>query len=75
MQDHPGTAAGDDSARSAAPLPRSETPRAESLRSEPAAPRAASVPDTARLEEAVFELKKVIVGQDRGIERLFVCLL
>jgi MoxR-like ATPase len=34
-----------------------------------------AVPDTARLEAALIELKKVIVGQDRGIERLFVCLL
>jgi MoxR-like ATPase len=29
----------------------------------------------ARLEEALFEVKKVIVGQDRAIERLLVCLL
>ncbi len=29
----------------------------------------------ARLEQAVFEVKKVIVGQDRAIERLLVCLL
>ncbi|MEZ5141350.1 MAG: MoxR family ATPase [Acidimicrobiales bacterium] len=27
------------------------------------------------LEQALFEMKKVIVGQDRAIERLFVCLL
>ena len=27
------------------------------------------------LERALFEIKKVIVGQDRAIERLFVCLL
>ena len=31
--------------------------------------------DPARLEAALFEVKKVIVGQDRVIERLFVCLL
>jgi MoxR-like ATPase len=29
----------------------------------------------ARLEQALFEVKKVIVGQDRAIERLLVCLL
>jgi MoxR-like ATPase len=28
-----------------------------------------------QLEHALFEMKKVIVGQDRAIERLFVCLL
>jgi len=28
-----------------------------------------------QLEHAMFEMKKVIVGQDRAIERLFVCLL
>jgi MoxR-like ATPase len=28
-----------------------------------------------RIEEALFEIKKVIVGQDRAIERLLVCLL
>lgn len=31
--------------------------------------------DPALVEQAIFELKKVIVGQDRAIERLFVCLL
>jgi MoxR-like ATPase len=32
-------------------------------------------PSPAMLEQAVFEIKKVIVGQDRAIERLMVCLL
>src|SRR3954467_4749795 len=27
------------------------------------------------LEDAIFEVKRVLVGQDRMIERLFVCLL
>ncbi|MDQ1374199.1 MAG: MoxR-like ATPase, partial [Actinomycetota bacterium] len=27
------------------------------------------------LEQALFEVKRVVVGQDRMIERLFVCLL
>ncbi len=32
-------------------------------------------PEAALLETALFEIKKVIVGQDRAIERLVVCLL
>ena len=31
--------------------------------------------DAQRLETAMFEIKQVIVGQDRAIERLLVCLL
>src|SRR4051794_9165862 len=31
--------------------------------------------DAARLERVLFEIKRVIVGQDRAIERLFVCLM
>jgi MoxR-like ATPase len=31
--------------------------------------------DASVLERALFEMKKVIVGQDRMIERMFVCLL
>jgi MoxR-like ATPase len=31
--------------------------------------------DASLLERALFEVKKVIVGQDRMIERMFVCLL
>ena len=31
--------------------------------------------DAQRLEAALFEIKKVIVGQDRAIERVMVCLL
>src|SRR3982751_4453095 len=35
-----------------------------------------SGPDEAKLlETALFEVKKIIVGQDRAIERLMVCLL
>jgi MoxR-like ATPase len=36
-----------------------------------------AAPDSpaARLEQALFEVKRVIVGQDRMIERLLVCLL
>src|SRR5438105_8137125 len=32
-------------------------------------------PETKVLERALFEVKKVVVGQDRMTERLFVCLL
>jgi MoxR-like ATPase len=32
-------------------------------------------PETEILERALFEVKKVLVGQDRMTERLFVCLL
>ena len=32
-------------------------------------------PDTALLEEALFEVKRIVVGQDRTIERMFVGLL
>jgi MoxR-like ATPase len=38
-------------------------------------PLAAPEVSPARLEQALFEVKKVIVGQDRAIERLIVCLL
>jgi MoxR-like ATPase len=36
---------------------------------------AATDTPAARLEQALFEVKRVIVGQDRMIERLMVCLL
>jgi MoxR-like ATPase len=39
-----------------------------------AADTAADTP-AARLEQALFEVKRVIVGQDRMIERLLVCLI
>ena len=35
----------------------------------------ASPTDASRLEHTLFEVKKVIVGQDRAIERLLVCLM
>ncbi|MEP6695791.1 MAG: MoxR family ATPase [Pseudonocardiales bacterium] len=44
-------------------------------------PRAATDPswtpggDASRLERALFEIKRVIVGQDRMVERMLVCLL
>ncbi len=48
------------------------------LEEHPSAPSGstADVPnDAALLERTLFEVKKVIVGQDRAIERLLVCLL
>jgi MoxR-like ATPase len=36
---------------------------------------AAAATPAARLEQALFEVKRVIVGQDRMIERLMVCLI
>jgi MoxR-like ATPase len=46
----------------------------------PATPTTASEPLTTReakdvLEHALFEVKRIVVGQDKMIERLFVCLL
>jgi len=35
----------------------------------------APTPEAKQLETALFEVKRIIVGQDRAIERLFVCLL
>jgi MoxR-like ATPase len=43
--------------------------------SRPAPPPGAPAGSAKQLEHALFEMKKVIVGQDRAIERLFVCLL
>ncbi len=36
---------------------------------------AAMTPEAKQLETALFEVKRVIVGQERAIERLFICLL
>lgn len=38
-------------------------------------PEGPRTPEAALLETALFEIKKVIVGQDRPVERLVVCLL
>jgi hypothetical protein len=35
----------------------------------------AQAPDTDRLEQALFEVKRVIVGQDRMVERVMVAVL
>ncbi len=52
---------------SSTPMPRPGSPAGR--------PPAGPPPPAATLEHALFEVKKVIVGQDRAIERLFVCLL
>jgi MoxR-like ATPase len=39
------------------------------------APAGPATRESQRLETALFEIKKVVVGQDRAIERLLVCLL
>ncbi len=52
--------------------PQIQPPPAPGSQADPSA-RAGVSP--ARLEQALFEVKKVIVGQDRAIERLLVCLL
>ncbi|MBI2706186.1 MAG: MoxR family ATPase [Actinobacteria bacterium] len=46
----------------------SPTPRTNS-------PAGFSTASAKHLEHALFEMKRVIVGQDRAIERMFVCLL
>ncbi|MEJ5255526.1 MAG: MoxR family ATPase [Acidimicrobiales bacterium] len=56
------------------------SPGGDATASAPGAPGAPVVPgapgaDHALIERAIFEVKKVIVGQDRAIERIFVCLL
>lgn len=39
------------------------------------APSSAPPPEAAVLEQLLFEVKKVIVGQDRAIERMLACLI
>ena len=58
--------------------PRRPTPdarRSGPYPSPPMDPAGPATHDAQRLETALFEIKKVIVGQDRAIERLVVCLL
>ncbi|MFP5071415.1 AAA family ATPase [Pseudonocardia nantongensis] len=58
------------SAASTPEPPASESPAAQSHASEPTPAR-----DAERLERAVLEVKRVIVGQDRLVERMLVGLL
>jgi MoxR-like ATPase len=53
------------------PFPHQEPPMSDPN----VTPSAARTEEAAMLEAALFEMKKVIVGQDRAIERLFVGLL
>ncbi|CAB4733653.1 MAG: AAA domain-containing protein [Actinobacteria bacterium] len=62
----------------AAPDAPTSAPTAASSRAATTTPQAKSEPaqpDSAVLEQLLFEMKKVIVGQDRAIERLLTCLL
>jgi MoxR-like ATPase len=62
----------------AAPAAPTSAPTITSPTAATTAPQAQSnpaQPDSAVLEQLLFEMKKVIVGQDRAIERLLTCLL
>jgi MoxR-like ATPase len=54
---------------------RSSAPRRESRTKEAMDTVGPKTHEAALLENALFEIKKVIVGQDRAIERVLVCLL
>lgn len=58
-----------------APIPGDEPRAATSLHKGGATTEADVATRSQALERALIEIKKVIVGQDRAIERLFVCLL
>ena len=55
------------------PLPPSAPPPAPAPMAAPAP--SAAPPEAAVLEQLLFEVKKVIVGQDRAIERMLACLI
>ena len=54
---------------------RSSTPQPVPTHPEHAAGRGTPAEDATLLERALFEIKRVIVGQDRMVERMFVALL
>lgn len=59
-----------------APTPAPATPTGlPPAGSAPAAAGNAAPPEAAVLEQLLFEVKKVIVGQDRAIERMLACLI
>ena len=63
-------------AGAAAPAPRAPVAPAVAPAPPPATePVVDALLQSQALEQALFEIKKVIVGQDRAIERLLVCLL
>jgi MoxR-like ATPase len=66
-----GRVAGDE--RSEARAEMTDSSVSEPPASPEPGPTAAS--DAGRLERALFEIKRVIVGQDRMVERMLVCLL
>ncbi|GGQ50849.1 AAA family ATPase [Couchioplanes azureus] len=51
------------------------TPEGTTGTTEPADPPVPPAQDATQLERAMFEVKRVIVGQDRMVERMFVALL
>jgi len=61
-----------DPSTTATPPPTSHLPVPTGAAS---APTGAQASDAAVLEHLLFEMKKVIVGQDRAIERLLTCLI
>ncbi len=62
-----------DAAPSAAARHRQPQPPGPTPRTGP--PAGLTAASAKQLEHALFEMKRVIVGQDRAIERMFVCLL
>ncbi|MET7704515.1 MoxR family ATPase [Micromonospora sp. NPDC005189] len=52
-----------------------ETPTPNGAAPQPPAPVTTPAEDATLLERAMFEIKRVIVGQDRMVERMFVALL
>lgn len=68
-----------DPAHDPAPTPDPELPMTSTpdhtLVDAAASDPAASVPAAALLEDAMFQVKRVVVGQDRLVERVMLCLL
>ncbi|SDZ11708.1 MoxR-like ATPase [Micromonospora pattaloongensis] len=58
-----------------APTPTVESAGPSAADGAPAAPPTTPAQDATLLERALFEVKRVIVGQDRMVERMFVALL
>jgi MoxR-like ATPase len=61
--------------RSGGPVAQPITPATPEPTAEPLAPSTTPAEDATTLERALFEVKRVIVGQDRMVERMFVALL
>jgi MoxR-like ATPase len=61
--------------RSGGPVAQPTTPATPEPSAEALAPSTTPAEDATTLERALFEVKRVIVGQDRMVERMFVALL